>query len=293
MKLLDDFERSGLAVVRKVVSDIDPQDVKKIIKHAKEHSWFEISAFELDGEESYSYLQRYISDHILNYGSPTLLRTGLSVENQSNDLLLIAWKSRVTRIAEQIIADDKTEYSGLDITWLLDLLPLSTHEDGPARTRNLLRTRGVVLVVEPQIAGLKLDGAAFLINKTPVIGMTLRRDTIDNFWFTLLHEIGHVILHYKMGLRMGFFDEIDGASVDEIEEEANNFASNIIISNEKWKRSPARIAKSAAVIEKLAKDAGIHPAIIFGRVQRERRDYATFANKIGRGLVRKWLLDRH
>jgi HTH-type transcriptional regulator/antitoxin HigA len=181
-------------------ADVTATDVKKVIKHAKEHNWFKDNASELAGEESHNYLQRYISDHILNYGSPTLLRTGLNIEHSVDDLLLIAWKSRVTRLAEPIIANRKIEYSGLGITWLCELVRLSTHEDGPARARDFLLNHGIVLVIEPQITGLKLDGAAFLVGNTPVVGMTLRRDAIDNFWFTILHELAHVLLHYRTGL---------------------------------------------------------------------------------------------
>jgi HTH-type transcriptional regulator/antitoxin HigA len=107
-----------------------------------------------------------------------------------------------------------------------------------------------------------------------------------------MHEVGHAILHYQTGLRIGFFDDADNTAVDEIEQEANDFASNMLIPDEKWKRSPARIAKSASAIEKFASEIGIHPAIVFGRVQKERADYALFSNKIGRGLVRERLLQQ-
>jgi HTH-type transcriptional regulator/antitoxin HigA len=274
-----------------VSTDISVSAVKKVVKHAKENNWFEDNLAGLEGEESHNYLQRYISDHILNYGSPTLLRTGMNVSHRFDDILLLAWKARVTRVAEQIIHNKKVEYRGLSITWLRDLVNLSMYDDGPARARDLLTTQGIILVVEPPISGLNLDGAAFLVGNTPVIGMTLRRDTIDNFWFTLLHEVGHIILHYKIDLRSGFFDDVDNADVNEIEKEANDFASNLLIPNERWMRSPARIAKYSGVIEKFALDLGVHPAIVFGRLQKERKNYAMFANKIGRGLVRKSLVE--
>jgi HTH-type transcriptional regulator/antitoxin HigA len=105
-----------------------------------------------------------------------------------------------------------------------------------------------------------------------------------------MHEVGHAILHYRAGLSIGFFDDTEATSLDEIESEANEFASNILIPEEKWKRSPARIAKSATAIEKFARDLRIHPAIVFGRIQKERGNYATFSNLIGRGLVKKQLV---
>jgi HTH-type transcriptional regulator / antitoxin HigA len=274
-----------------IAPHIQPTELRRIIIHAKAHGWFDDPPSEVDETESYNYLQRYISDPIVNHGSPTLLRAGMNIQDYSDDLLLIAWKSRITRVAERIITNKTKDYDGIGITWLLDLVRLSRHDDGPKRARDFLLKQGIVVVVEPPIAGLKLDGAAFLIGTTPVIGMTLRRDTIDNFWFTLLHEVGHVILHYYAGLHAGFFDDIENKNISEVEEEANRFASNLLIAEEKWKRSPARIAKSPEVIVKFAEDIGIHPAIVFGRLQMERRDYATFSGRIGRGLVRKWLLE--
>ena len=181
-------------------------------------------------------------------------------------------------------------YKRQDINWLPDLVRLSPYTDGPLRARDLLEKKGIVLIAEPQIPGLTVDGAAFLYEGIPVIGMTIRKDTLDNFWFTLLHEIGHVILHYRTGLSIGFFDQLDAPSTDEQETEADLFSSNLLIPEERWKRSTARIAKSPEVIEKFASELGIHPAVVFGRIRKERRDYRIFSDRIGLGDVRKQLI---
>lgn len=275
-----------------IARDVSAAEVWKILKHARANGWFDEDAAAVADDESVNYLQRYVSDHILRYGSPSLLRTGLNVQDHSEDFLLLAWKARVTRRAEQIITAHNVSYRPLDITWLLELVGLSRYSDGPARARDLLLSKGIVLVAEPQIPGMKVDGAAFLLEGVPVIGLTLRRDTLDSFWFTLLHEVGHVILHYRTGLSVGFFDDTDSTSADEVEQEADEFASNMLIPDERWKRSPARIAKSPEVVEKFAKDLGINPAIAFGRIQKERGNYAVFSNLIGRGSVRKHLIEQ-
>lgn len=275
-----------------IARDVSAAEVRKILKHARANGWFgNDDPAVLADEESFNYLQRYVSDHILKYGSPSLLRTGLNVQDHSEDLLLLAWKARVTRCAEQIITSRSVAYRPLDITWLLELARLSQYDDGPARARDFLLSKGIVLIAEPQIPGMKVDGAAFLLEGVPVIGLTLRRDSVDNFWFTLLHEVGHVILHHRTGLSTGFFDDTDTTDVDEIEQEANSFASNVLIPEERWKRSPARITKSPAVVEKFANELGISPAVVFGRIQKERGNYAIFSNFIGRGLVRKHLIE--
>jgi HTH-type transcriptional regulator / antitoxin HigA len=273
-----------------IAGDVSATDIKKIVKHGRSNGWFEEEE-QLKSEDSFEYLQRYVSDHIIKYGAPSLLRTGLSVEPHSNDLFLVAWKARVTRRAEAIIEKSHIEYRSLDIGWLADLTKLSEYDDGPKRAREFLLLQGIVMIAESQIPGMKVDGAAFLVNGVPVIGLTLRRDSIDSFWFTLFHEVAHVLLHFRTGLATGFFDDMDFGDLDEIEKEANEFASNILIPEEKWKRSPARIANSITVVEKFAKDLEIHSAIVFGRIQKERSNYATFSDKIGRGLVRKILLN--
>ena len=265
----------------KVIDGVSKADIRKILKHGRENGWFAHDYTEAD-------LRRYIAENRIDFGSPGLLRTGLNVADHSEDVLLHAWRARVTTRAREAFEDITEAYDPLELKWLPELIGVSSKADGPIRAQVMLASRGIVLVVEPQVPGLQIDGAAFIVDGRPVIGMTMRTDTVDNFWFTLLHEVAHVTLHFYTGLAVGFYDQTDqGASVDEQEEEANRFASNLLIPEERWRRSTARIAKSAQVIERFARELGIHPAIVFGRVRKERDDWALFANKIGRGTVRK------
>lgn len=266
-------------------------ELAKVVRHAREHRWFE--GDNSDDESAIGQLVRRVADHVLRYGTPSLLRTGLNVVDHSSDWVLLSWKAQVTRVAERIIEEHALSYRSLDASWLIDLVQLSRLEDGPVRARDMLLEHGIVLVIEPYIVGMGVDGAAFLVGDIPVIGMTLLRDTLDNFWFTLIHEVAHVVLHYRTGLASGFFDdEATSTEVDEMEGEANAFASNLLIPDEVWARSPVRITKMAQPVERLARQLGIHPAIVFGRIRMERCDYSLFSNKIGRGLVRGQFIQR-
>lgn len=267
-----------------VIDDVSKEDIRKILKHGQENGWFSENA---DKEE----LRRFIAENRITFGSPSLLRTGLNVKDHSEDILLHAWRARVTNRALAIIDINKPRFVPLDVTWLPDLVRQSVFADGPIRARARLLERGIVLVAEPQIAGLAIDGAAFLIGEVPVIGMTLRRDAVDNFWFTLLHELAHVILHYRTGLAVGFFDQSEGESVDDQEAEADKFALNILMPEERWRKSAARIARSSDVIERFAEEIGVNPAIVFGRIRKERKDYSLFSKKIGAGQVRRMLIE--
>lgn len=265
--------------------DLNPAEAQKILKHAREHGWLDM---EPDSDEkSLKRLIRYVSEHVVRHGTPSLLRTGINVKDHSEDWVLLAWKAQVTRRAERIIEDEALTYRPLDLSWLKDLAKLSLREDGPLVAQKLLKEHAIVLVIERNIVGMEVDGAAFLVDAVPVIGMTLRRDAVDNFWFTLLHEVAHVVLHYRTGLASGFFDDVENVEVDAFEEEANRFASNLLVPEEQWSRSPARIAKSSQPIENLAKQLNIAPAIIYGRIRFERKNYTLFSDKVGRGSVRK------
>jgi len=264
--------------------DLNPSEAQKVLKHARENDWLD----EPDSDENgIKRLIRYVSEHVGRYGTPSLLRTGINVKDHSEDWVLLSWKAQVTRCAERIIESERLIYRPLDLAWLKQLAKLSQSGNGPVQAQKLLKEHGIVLVIERNIPGMEVDGAAFLVESIPVIGLTLRRDAVDNFWFTLMHEIAHVILHYRTGLASGFFDDVEHVEVDEFEEEANKFASDMLVPNETWSRSTARIAKTSLPIENLAKQLGIAPAIIYGRIRFERKNYTIFSDKIGLGTVRK------
>lgn len=268
--------------------EVRREDLTKVLRHARDHGWLESN--EDSDENAIATLVRYVGDHVVRYGTPSLLRTGLNVRDHSQDWALLSWKAQVTRKAESIIAEAKPRFRLLNVSWLIDLVQLSQLPDGPSRARQLLLDNGIVLITEPQITGMSVDGAAFLVGDVPVIGMTLLRDSVDNFWFTLLHEVAHIFLHYRTGLSAGFFDDVSVPDVDEFESEANLFAQNLLIPDELWRVSPARIAKTAEPIDRLAKQLKISPAIIFGRIRMERDNYSIFSDKIGKGTVRKHLI---
>lgn len=119
----------------------------------------------------------------------------------------------------------------------------------------------------------------------PVIGLTLRFDRLDNFWFVLLHELGHVFLHLMDGLRYDFFDEEDTSSDDKVEREADQFALDTLIPQEKWDECLSRFALSEEAVQIDAKTLGIDPSIIAGRIRKERNDYTILQGLIGQGQV--------
>lgn len=195
-----------------------------------------------------------------------------------------AWRCRVLDKAEQ---PKLGTYSpdGLNQALFSQLTALSALETGPLLVRDRLAAAGVAVIYEPHLPKTHLDGAALWHpDGFPVIGITLRYDRLDNFWFTLFHELGHVAQHLSTN-PTGFIDtDIDSASEKEIEQEADNFALNQFISPDDWEE--VKHLTTAKEIRKAAKKLAIHPAILAGRLRREAQDYGRHRTLVGQGEVR-------
>jgi HTH-type transcriptional regulator / antitoxin HigA len=167
---------------------------------------------------------------------------------------------------------------------------LTQFDDGSEKARKLLNAHGITLIIERHLSGTYLDGAA-MISPTghPVVALTLRHDRLDNFWFVLFHEIGHVFLHLYASLRLDFFDEEDGVDGDGLEKEADQFALTNLIPDQLWKQCLSRFVLSEEAVLIDAEKLGIHPSIIAGRIRKERSNYHILSNLVGNGVVRAQL----
>lgn len=205
-----------------------------------------------------------------------------------NEQALLAWLARVANLAASADIGRGFDPAAFDKDVLKRLVRLSVSSDGPLKARDYLREMGVALVIEPNLTGLHLDGAAIQSKKNcPIIALTLRYDRVDSFWFTLMHELGHILLHSSSEAG-GFFDDLDLESSDDpFEAEADAFAIETLIPMEEWKRSPASRLRSPEAVLHLAKKLGINPAIVAGKMRHEWKAYRLFTNLVGHRQVRQ------
>ena len=203
-----------------------------------------------------------------------------------NEYALLAWQARILERARNIVETHDPPDFAADDRWIADLVALTRRKDGPKRAQWLLLSKGIVLVTEKHLSGTYLDGAAMLDRDgRPVIGLTLRFDRLDNFWFVLLHELGHVFLHLMDGLRYDFFDEEETAGDDKVEGEADAFALDSLIPEAKWDKCLSRFALSEEAVRIDAKNLSIDPSIIAGRIRKEHGDYTILGDLIGQNQV--------
>jgi HTH-type transcriptional regulator/antitoxin HigA len=207
--------------------------------------------------------------------------------NLPNEYALLAWQARILERARNLTAHGHFPEFKLHDRWLTELVSLTKRKDGPARASQFLAAKGIALIIEQHLPGSYLDGAAMLGDEgRPVIGLTLRYDRLDNFWFVLLHELGHVFLHLFYGLRYDFFDEEGPSGEDPIEAEADKFALDALIPETLWDQCLSRFAISEEAVRIDANNLGIDPSIIAGRIRKERNNYTILNSLIGQDQVR-------
>jgi HTH-type transcriptional regulator/antitoxin HigA len=238
-------------------------------------------------EDASQILSTYISESTELSRGRALHRRNMREDTNINESALAIWQARVLRQASFQRQKLKTKFNIVDASWLANLATLSSRPDGPLRAVEFLRERGIILVVVPHLPHTRLDGAAMLLSdSTPVIALTFRYDRLDSFWFTLFHEIGHVLLHFNHGLEAGFVDNLDVGGGNQKERDADLFALSALIPDEVWDTASARFSKSPDHIRRLAESLGIAPAIVAGRIRKERADYKIFNDLVGTGALK-------
>ncbi len=263
-----------------------------LISAIRKHNWVALPKGIAPNSAS-QILATYVSESAEFSRERTLHRRHVREDELINDTALAIWQARVLRQSMSQPQKHRTKFNIVDTSWLAKLAKLSSQPDGPVRAIEFLRERGIVLEIVPHLPHTQLDGAAMMLSDgTPVIALTLRYDRLDSFWFTLFHEIGHVLLHFNHGLEAGFVDNLDTPNNSAEERDADLFALSALIPDGIWETSPARFSKSPDLIRKLAESLGINPAIIAGRIRKERNDYKIFNELIGNGSLRSMFADR-
>lgn len=196
----------------------------------------------------------------------------------SNDALVFAWQCKIQETAKSNLTLNKVNsFKAITPSELKEIAKLSTNESVLKDLPAILAELGVILVYEQALPSMQLDGIVFALGTgNPVIGVSFRYPRLDNFWFTLLHELAHVVLH-KNKLLQPIIEDFDAKPANPVEISANRLAKASFVEKEAWRICPARYDSSPEVVLKFAKQMGIHPAIIAGMLRNEMNDYARYS----------------
>jgi len=182
-------------------------------------------------------------------------------ETEKADYALIAWAQKAKLDARNIetrsINLKKLQSSLQEIRLMTRLDP----KEFCPRLISLLANCGVALVFLPHIGGSFLHGATFCDKNKIVVGLTVRGKDADKFWFSLFHEIAHILY--------GHIAQADGTSEAD-EKAANLFARDMLIPFDQFQRYTAQRNFSRESIIAFAESVGIDPGIVVGRLQKEK-----------------------
>lgn len=194
-----------------------------------------------------------------------------------------AWLFRAKRLAETL-KPSKFE-AHVFKTRLPELRALLVNPDDVRQVPKVLASLGVRCVVVEHLPETKIDGACFWLDKhSPVVAPSARFDRIDCFWFTLMHELGHVLA--GDGREEPLAPDIDlvggqGESVPakpKVEADADSFASSFLVPEPALADFVRRVKPlfSKQKVEGFAAVQKVHPGLVVGQLQ--HRNLIPYAN---------------
>jgi HTH-type transcriptional regulator/antitoxin HigA len=241
-------------------------------------------------------------DEIPNFISGSLRNTSLvalhrktktqRAASKTDPGALLLWQAAVLQKSESVGLRRAFDRSIFTKTELRRIAKLSSKGDGPCRAMAALLDLGVVAVIMPPLPGTFLDGGAMASRKgVPVVGLTLRHDRVDNFWFTLLHELCHLCLHYDVlvDTHVAFVDDMEIHSDDILEQEADALARESLIPTSILQQVVWGIDSTYDDLVTVSTRARVPLSVAAGRWQRDHQNYKKFSRLIDRTSVKALL----
>lgn len=191
------------------------------------------------------------------------------------------WLQKAKLISENSILPkyDKNKLS----TIFDNLANYTSREDGITQISSDLKDAGVGFFVLAHLQKTYLDGACFKQDKNPILVYTGRYDRNDNFWFVIGHEIAHILYHFDKGLE-AFIEDNNGneeVSLNSLEKEANKYSQDKLKANQILDYFADDIKIDKANILECAKQFNLHPGIIVGFLQFNKKlSWATKLNQL-------------
>jgi len=181
-------------------------------------------------------------------------------ENMVSDYSLAVWAQKARLEAR------KYNVAPINISKLLAVIQdirMMTTKPPEIFCENLIEILGrcgIALIFLPHIGGSFLHGATFYDGNKIVMGLTVRGKYADKFWFSLFHELHHIV--------SGHISNAEETTMEE-ENVADCFAKDTLISPDDYNTFINNHCYSKECIISFANKTGISPGIVLGRLQKE------------------------
>lgn len=297
-EVLNEKRKLSLNMVKKLSSGLGISADILIANPIAENSisWLEFPIAEMKKRgffktnESLSEIKEYAAEKISEFLngipggmrlSPIMLKTSAHYrcnEKEIKSYALWIWQARILQLASKSPLNTVYKKGTVDKEFMKNLSRLSWSDNGPLIAKEFLNKHGIHLIIEPHFKQTYLDGAVcFDAKGNPVIALTIRFDKLDNFWFSLMHELAHIALHFDGKFEWFLDEKLDHVNQDPKEEEADQCARDSLIPQMEWDSGDFTTAKG---VLNFSEKLSIHPCIVVGRLRRENGDYTLFSNSL-------------
>ena len=182
---------------------------------------------------------------------------------------LLAWLRQGEREAEnaEVAASFNKE---LLRTYLPEVrrLTRSDPDTFTPRLRSILAACGVALAFVPHLPKTGVQGATQWLGHKALIQLSVRYRWSDILWFSLFHELGHLLLHHRRGI----FVNPEGGEKSSEEQAADKFASDVLIPPDRFAVFTASCGgrPSAGAVDAFAREIEVAPSVVVGRLHYEK-----------------------
>lgn len=194
-------------------------------------------------------------------------------ETNMRTWLLLAWSEASNAVIEDQYSPEKGMEAAIQIARMANEKVLS-----PASLKETLNKNGIIYIHVPKLEAAPIDAYSMTTGNHPAIVVTYRHNDLDKLVFNVLHEIGHIRLHITNG-KSFISVENDYSSRSKAEKEADQFANDVLIPQDKWERIMSAKPQSLSphvIVHTIAKQAeknGISASIAVARYKKETRCY--------------------
>jgi HTH-type transcriptional regulator/antitoxin HigA len=140
--------------------------------------------------------------------------------------------------------------------------------------KEILWKAGVVLVAVKNPKNTSVHGATRWFGRNPLIQLSIHGRNADIMWFSLFHEIGHILLHGKREVFISF----SKVQTNQREQEADEFATEALLPLTAFDEFEKRGNFTLKAVRAFAASIKISPDIIMGRLEHDKLvPYSQFA----------------
>lgn len=249
----------------------------------------------ISAQEMSARIKQFFSlESIYDYGEGTIAPAFSRTRRNSNDLMRNFWVMSAYAQFKEI--GNPNPYDRAALLSLVPKIKPYTRDvkTGLLKVLKALYSVGVTVIFQPSIEKVQVRGATMVVDGKPCIVLSDLKKIYPTLWFTLLHELHHVLFDLD-DIRTQSYHISDEAGYDLFlmnEARADDFAREYLLSDSRMKFAK-RYIRSDFHIEKLAKEWGIHKSIIYAFHCYDTNEWAFYGKFIPKMEESLELLNTH